>query len=414
MTVKRNALARGQQRSSRPRMLIVAHELTLTGSPMNLLHLLRWMVNERSDEVDVEVLALAGGALESRFRDLAPVTVLDPGPTTTALAAVQGGLQHLGSSRAWRPVAEARLRPQLRRLGRPDLVYCNSLPAVSVVPYLAGHGPVVAHAHELQVAYRLMRPYDQQVYRSVPDHYIAASDAVRQMLVDTVELPEASISTHHEFIDARALADYRVDLREQETIRRSLRLPVDAAIVVGAGTVEWRKGADLFVQLAGEVRRSRAEPVHFVWVGGDLTGADWQRVRSDMDRSGADHVHFVGVKPDPRPWFGLGDVFALCSREDPYPLVALENAALGKPIVTYRNGGLPELLEAAGPEAFSGVVGHLDVGAMAEATIAMLDDDVRSRAAGRSLQEYVLANHDVTVAAPSLWSELCQIMRTGS
>ncbi len=121
MTVKRNALARGQQRSSRPRMLIVAHELTLTGSPMNLLHLLRWMVNERSDEVDVEVLALAGGALESRFRDLAPVTVLDPGPTTTALAAVQGGLQHLGSSRAWRPVAEARLRPQLRRLGRPDL-----------------------------------------------------------------------------------------------------------------------------------------------------------------------------------------------------------------------------------------------------------------------------------------------------
>ncbi len=168
------------------------------------------------------------------------------------------------------------------------------------------------------------------------------------------------------------------------------------------------------MQLAGEVRRSRAEPVHFVWVGGDLTGADWQRVRSDMDRSGADHVHFVGVKPDPRPWFGLGDVFALCSREDPYLLVALENAALGKPIVTYRNGGLPELLEAAGPEAFSGVVGHLDVGAMAEATIAMLDDDVRSRAAGRSLQEYVLANHDVTVAAPSLWSELCQIMRTGS
>ena len=260
MTVNLNPLTRRSQRASKPRVLIVAHELTLTGSPMNLLHLLRWLVEKRANEVDLEVLALAGGALESRFRNLAPVTVLDPGPATSALGALQGGLQHLGSSRAWRPVAAARLRPQLRRLGRPDLVYCNSLPAVSVVPYLHSHGPVVAHAHELQVAYRLMRPYDQQVYRSVPDHYIAASDAVRQMLVDTVELSETSISTHHEFIDARALVDYRVDLREQETIRRSLKLPVDAAIVVGAGTVEWRKGADLFIQLAGEVRRRRAEP----------------------------------------------------------------------------------------------------------------------------------------------------------
>ena len=101
---------------------------------------------------------------------------------------------------------------------------------------------------------------------------------------------------------------------------------------------------------------------------------------------------------------------ALCSREDPYPLVALETAALGKPIVTYRNGGLPELLEAAGPEAFTGVVDHLDVGALADATIAMLDDDVRSRAAGKSLQECVLAHHDVTVAAPALWAELRQLM----
>ena len=410
MTVNLNPLTRRSQRASKPRVLIVAHELTLTGSPMNLLHLLRWLVEKRANEVDLEVLALARGALKSRFRNLAPVTVLDPGPATSALGALQGGLQHLGSSRAWRPVAAARLRPQLRRLGRPDLVYCNSLPAVSVVPYLHSHGPVVAHAHELQVAYRLMRPYDQQVYRSVPDHYIAASDAVRQMLVDTVELSETSISTHHEFIDARALVDYRVDLREQETIRRSLKLPVDAAIVVGAGTVEWRKGADLFIQLAGEVRRRRAEPVHFIWVGGDLTGADCHRVRSDMDRSSADHVHFVGVKPDPRPWFSVGDVFALCSREDPYPLVALETAALGKPIVTYRNGGLPELLEAAGPEAFTGVVDHLDVGALADATIAMLDDDVRSRAAGKSLQECVLAHHDVTVAAPALWAELRQLM----
>lgn len=51
-------------------------------------------------------------------------------------------------------------------------------------------------------------------------------------------------------------------------------------MVVGAGTVDWRKGADLFVQLAREVRRTTREPVHFVWVGGDLRSVDWERIRS--------------------------------------------------------------------------------------------------------------------------------------
>jgi glycosyltransferase involved in cell wall biosynthesis len=115
------------------------------------------------------------------------------------------------------------------------------------------------------------------------------------------------------------------------------------------------------------------------------------------------------VKPDPLPWFAMGDVFALTSREDPYPLVGLECAALAKPIVTYRNGGLPELLEAAGPEAALGVVDHLDVGAMAEQVIALLDNDRLRRTAGEQLRRHVLAHHDASVAAPALWADLQQV-----
>lgn len=387
------------------RLLVVAHELTLTGSPMNLLHFLRWV--RRNTTCEVDLVAITDGGLRSQFDEVANVTVLDPGPVGGLLAALQGGLQYLGSSRAWRPVAALRLLPQLRRLPQADAVYCNSLPAISLVPYLGRHGPVIAHAHELAVAFRLMRPYDLALCRDAPDLWVAASQAVADVLESEIGAGADRVVVHHEFIDGSALAKRQVGQRQIDERRRELNIPPNAAVVVGSGTVEWRKGADLFVQLAAEVRRRRAEPVHFVWVGGDFTSADWQRVRSDRDRAGTDHVHFVGPKPDPVPWFAMGDVFALTSREDPFPLVTLENAALGKPIVSYRNGGVAELLSSAGPTACAGLVDHLDVVALANATIAFIDDERLAKEAGSSLQREVLTTHDVEVAAPALWRDIC-------
>lgn len=398
------------------RMLAVTHETTLTGAPMNLLHLVTWI--SRNTDVEVHVLAVKDGPLRHRFEQVAAgVTVLDRNAPQEALGLLYRGLVRLGSSRAYKPVGEAWLRPQLRHLSGFDLVYLNSVTSVGVLPYLPPAKVVVNHVHELQVALRSWEPSrDYELFRTLPDRWIAASDAVAEMLVDDIGVPAEHVLTHHEFIDVTPFAA-EVPLRERERRRReyrhpdgTVRIPADAAVVMGAGTIDWRKGADLFVQLATEVRRRTREPVHFVWVGGDLEGTDMHRLRSDAERSGANHVHFVGVKPDPLPWFAIADVFALTSREDPFPLVCLEHAAMGHPIVTYRNGGMPELLEAAGPEAALGVVDHLDVGAMADRVIALLGSRSLHRAAGEQLRAEVLRHHDVAVAAPRLMADLRRLV----
>jgi glycosyltransferase involved in cell wall biosynthesis len=387
------------------RILAVTHETTLTGAPMNLLHLLRW-VGEHTD-TEVHTLALSDGPLRHRFEQVAPVTVLDGSTVAKGLAVAQRGLVQLGSSRAWKPVATARYRPQLRSLDGFDLVYLNSIGSISVLPYLPYAPHVVSHVHELQVAMRTWRPSTEfDLLLTAPDAWIAASGAVRDMLTGEYGLPGDRVRLHHEFINAHEIAARQVPLREVESLRRELRIPADAAVVMGAGTVDWRKGADLFVQLATEVRRRVREPVYFIWVGGDLTGTDFERVRSDIERAGADHVNFVGVKPDPVPWFAMADVFALTSHEDPFPLVCLEHAAMGHPIVTYRNGGMPELLEAAGPEAAAGIADHLDVGGLAQRVVAFLDDDQLRQKAGDQLRTRVLEQHDLGVAAERLYADL--------
>ncbi len=386
------------------RLLAVTHETTITGAPMNLLHLVRW-ITEHTD-IEVHVLALQDGPLRDRFEAITEVTVLDRSSLAGAAKTVQQGLQHLGSRRAWRPVAAARLVPQLRHLRDIDVVYLNSLGSLEVLPHLPPAGLVVSHVHELGVATNTQRPHVQDLLRSGPDLWIAASDAVRRMLVGDVGLPEQAVRVHHEFIDAVGVAEREISPREVSQLRRSYRIPADAAIVMGAGTVDWRKGPDLFIQLATEVRRRTREPVHFVWMGGDLETLDMVRLHSDLTRAGADHVLFAGIRADPLPWFAAADVFALTSREDPFPLVCLEHAAMGHPIVTYRNGGMPELLEAAGPAAATGIVDYLDVGAMAAQVLRLLEDEDLRQAAGGELRRRVLEHHDVTVAAPALLADL--------
>ena len=116
------------------RMLAVTDETTLTGAPMNLLHLLTWM--RKNTSIEVHLVALQDGPLRHRFEEVCEVTVLDRSFVSGLLGVAQQGLIHLGSSRAWKSVAEARLRPQLRHLSGYDLIYSNSIASSGILPYL--------------------------------------------------------------------------------------------------------------------------------------------------------------------------------------------------------------------------------------------------------------------------------------
>jgi glycosyltransferase involved in cell wall biosynthesis len=371
---------------------------------MNLLHLLRWI--RANTSIEVHTLILEPGPLVRRFEQCGDVTVVRGIGAARLFALCDGGLHAPWTRQARQAVTAGRLAAQIRHLRDFDLTYLNSAASLAIADRLAPSTCVVSHIHELNVGLRLLPPGVQRLLRQAPDGWIAASPPVGRLLVDDVGLPADRVIVRDEFITARDLADRIVSARDVEACRREVALSPESALVLGSGTLDWRKGVDLFVQLATEVRRRTRRPIRFVWLGGRHEGPDWERVRSDRDRAGADNVHFLPERDDPVPWFAAADVFALTSREDPLPLVALEAAALGTPIVTYRNGGLPGLLEAAGPDAAAGIVDHLDVGALAERAIDRLQGDGRRQAGIDQARSRVLAHHDVGVTAPRLVADL--------
>lgn len=394
----------------RPRVLFVSHESTLTGAPMNLLHLVRWVT--ANTDADVHTLLLRDGPLHERFAEHSVVTALDgpawrelfdrhTTPPSRSLAAL-GGRTRAGS---W-------ARRQVEHLRGFDLVYLNSVTSTVILPLLPEDAPVVCHVHEMGMALAMMSRGQRSILRDRPSRWIAASRAVRDDLIQDLGLDPARVAVHHEFIDARGIASRRQDPRSIERLRRSQEIPEEAAIVMGAGTVEWRKGTDLFIQVVAETSRRTRESIRFVWLGGDLTSGDSKRIWADCARAGIrDLVRFVGTIPDPETWFAAADVFALTSHEDPFPLVCLEHAAMGHPVVTFRNGGMVELLEPAGDEAAGCIVPFLDVDGMADRVLALLGSDHLRATVGDQLRTRVLEHHDVSVAAPGLWNDVVEVLR---
>ena len=181
-------------------------------------------------------------------------------------------------------------------------------------------------------------------------------------------------------------------------------VPSGTIVVGGSGVIGWRKGTDLFVQLAKHVLALTATPVMFVWLGGPRASGEYPRLRYEAEVLGIDkHLVFPGQVDTPARYFAQFDIFALTSREDPFPLVMLEAGSLGKPIVCFDNaGGTPEVVE----DDAGIVVPYLDIEAMAKAVVRLAEDPELRARFGENARRKIIDRHDIEVGAARIASVL--------
>jgi glycosyltransferase involved in cell wall biosynthesis len=120
----------------------------------------------------------------------------------------------------------------------------------------------------------------------------------------------------------------------------------DEFVVGGCGLTTWRKGADLFIQLAAAINRLKPNNnIKLFWTGNNGKEFMNQYEYEEERLAITDKLFFIGQKSVPANYFQVFDVFALTSREDPFPLVVLEAASQNKPVICFENsGGIPELI----------------------------------------------------------------------
>lgn len=380
------------------RILIIGHEAERTGAPIVLLHLLRWIKKNRP-ELSVEMLLLRDGELRPAYEELVTVHVA---PQTRLPKIVIRGLRFL--RRKFGLTRKVKLRDLPTLDAEYDLVFGNTVASLEYLEFFKGRGiRTICWLHEMRSVIESFLPKlgrFAELARSV-DVFIVASAAVESVVREFGITSRTEII--HEFSELGP-----VNQEDAASVRRSLAIPPDAFVVGGSGTVSSRKGTDLFIEIASRLTSSLPD-IYFVWVGGGSghSAAEFEQAIGEIDRLGLNRVFITGAQKTPGNYFANFDVFALMSREDPFPLVCLEAASLEKPVICFADaGGMPEFVA----DDAGSVVPLGDTQAFADAILEYYRDRSKLAAAGDAAYRKINSEFSLDSSCRKISDLILQLM----
>lgn len=384
------------------RVVFLGHSAGRTGAPMLLLELQRWLAE--AGGVEIRTLLKSDGALLEEFAKLGRVEMAPGATPSSTPSRLRRWSNRIAGRDLW-AAREARRRLGDLRAWRPDLIYANTVSTWAEIEWLIPLGvPVLWHVHELSFLIR-HTVGTERLKKLTPSigRFVAASEAVGRALTQEFSVPEGQVAVLHEFIRLPQWTEDQIRERRRD-LRASMGLPDHAFLVGGCGTTDWRKGADLFTVIAQRFREmSPKTSAAFLWVGGGDARTDAQH-RFAVARAGlTDYCRFIGETNQPMDYLAAIDVFAMVSREDPFPLVMLEAGGIGVPTVCWADsGGAPEYVETdAGI-----IVPYLSVDRFANALQELRCDETRRKRMGARASSKVRERYTLERQAPRLRAEM--------
>ncbi|CAH2913864.1 MAG: Alpha-L-Rha alpha-1,2-L-rhamnosyltransferase/alpha-L-Rha alpha-1,3-L-rhamnosyltransferase (EC [uncultured Paraburkholderia sp.] len=370
--------------SARETVVLVTHECSLTGAPV----LVYSMAEVLSRSMNVVVLSLGPGMLEARFKELEITYVPAHYARFSALHA-----EYIAKT--------------LARLFKPTFAIVNSIESQLVVePFEKAGVPTVSLIHEFascypdpQARFKTMMTVSQQVVFSSEITYKDAVRFVDQYNPEKIHvLPQG-----RSCIPGKRVKD-EAALKEQQRLSSILRPDVEHArkyVVLGAGSVNFRKGIDLFLQCARQIlSKIGKDQCRFVWIGQGYEprkdAAYSVYLEDQIMRAGlTDAVEIIDETTEIETAYELSDLFLLSSRLDPLPNVAIDAMFFNKPLLCFDNTtGIVSFLERAGLKGVC-IADYLDVEDMAQkASRLLLSSDLRAEVV-KKLSEHVADSFDM-------------------
>ena len=267
-----------------------------------------------------------------------------------------------------------RLSRAVKKL-RPDVVHAHDPHGIAMAALalsFAGGAPAPVLVASRRVDFHLKgNSLSRWKYRQV-DCFIAASEAIRQMLVAD-GIPASRTVTVHEGIDVE-----HVEAVERVNVHETFWLPHHAPIVGNVAALVPHKGQRYLVEAAHLVVQEVPD-ARFVILGeGELREHLERQVREYRLEK---HVLLPGFRTDVIGCIKGFDLFVMSSVTEGLGTSLLDAMACGKPIVATDAGGIPEVVDHG---VTGTVVPARDPRAMAIAIVALLRDESRRQKMGQA------------------------------
>ena len=349
--------------SKRKTVLLIVHESSRTGAPI-----LAWnLVIKLRQKYNVIVLLMQGGEFTSVFEQDADILL---GP--------------VGAPDCWDGLEARFIVKEIVGRYSINFVIANSVETRNFAVELAKHTvPVVTLVHEFATYYRphgMLHDLFQWSSRVVFPAGLVRS--VAELEYDVLRGRGSEILPQGRSLVPQAPADERrTSFDGKDVVRGAAKDPggvegvlaklrpkgyQDAFLVLGMGTVQQRKGVDLFIAAAAAAKRLAPDRLfRFIWIGHgyepevDLNYSVY--LHAQIQHSGlVDDLEIIDNVSDPNVVYAEMDALMLSSRLDPLPNVSIDAALQGIPVVCFDNAsGFAEIL-AENHVLKQLVVPHLD------------------------------------------------------
>ncbi|MFC3322092.1 glycoside hydrolase family 99-like domain-containing protein [Mesorhizobium cantuariense] len=309
-------------RKSKPRIVIVSHDAHPHGAQLLALNLAKGF---KQLGFDPDLIVLGDGPLLGRFADAATVHRIDvPGRGDADALNRLTAIRNAGAEVAVvNTTVSGKLVPLLKQAGFRTVCLVHELPGI-----LASYGLADAAAAIVESA----------------DSVVFPAGIVKAGFEEFVGRPVSQSVVRPQGLYLRM--PYHADDRQRvrEAVRAKLQLSKNASIILCAGYADHRKGVDLFVDACLKVMGSRLDAVA-VWVGHVDRVFHAKQMRRVKEAGLEDRFVFVGLVENPQEYYFAADIYALTSREDPFPSVVLEALDATVPVVAFEGaGGFQDLL----------------------------------------------------------------------
>lgn len=374
------------------RVTVITPYLHYDGSSLLLYRFLRWAGGVHP-ECGFDILYRYDGGVREKLEQLTNVgDVVHLAPRKRRLIhRIETPLHH---------------RKLMRLLTSADALYCNTLPALrwleEFIAASSGKSPCTlprTTVHVRELGYWVQRSgITKQSFQNLNCRIIADSSLTGENLQSSLGISDYQVID--EYCDTKEVIKWR----GKDLIRKEYAISADRQIVGMAGTIEWRKGPDLFLQVARQLADAMEHPPLFVWVGGFNDALFEYQLKQDIKQLKLEStVLFLGAKENPYPYYDSMDIFLLTSREEPFGAVCLEAGTLEIPSICYRGCAGAESLISRGCGV---VVERSDPDAMAEAIKAMLADDDTRKELGRRARQECEQHHSLETLLPQLFEAI--------
>lgn len=267
---------------------------------------------------------------------------------------------------------------------RIDLVYSNSVVIFGggVAARLAGV-PHVWHVHEFVFCNPSLEfGFGGEVLRRAIDVLADRVIAVSNAVADDLGLPvtDEKVSVVPNGLLPQSWAP--LPMGQAENLRRELRVPEHARILVFLGNLVACKVPERAVEALGHLGRS---DVYLTMVGGQGEKPTMRRIEQAVARYGlAGRVIMTGYRTDVPRFLAAADVAVVPTLTEAWGLATAEAMAAGLPVVAGKGGNNVDLIE-------DGRTGYLvddgDPKGMARRIEQLLDDEEQRRRMGEAARE---------------------------